>query len=60
MNPEELDKLSTLPSREELLTMLAGSMESPVQNLVNVFSAPMRDFVNVLYAVKAKKEEEEN
>jgi len=56
--PEELDAISKLPPKKELLTVLLSLLESPLQNLVNVFSAPMRDLVTVLMAIKAKKEEE--
>lgn len=56
----ELENLSKVPPREVLLAQLLSCMEGPLQNLVNIFIAPVRDLVGVLDAVKAKKEEGNN
>jgi large subunit ribosomal protein L10 len=51
----EIVALSKLPSREELLAKMLGSMLAPAQNLVNVLSAVPRQLVTVLAAIRDKK-----
>jgi len=55
MAPADIDTLSKLPSREEMLSKLLGSMLAPAQNLVNVMSAMPRKLVTVLAAIRDKK-----
>lgn len=55
MKSAQVEALSKLPSREELLSNLLGSMNAPAQNLVNVLSAVPRQFATVLAAVRDKK-----
>lgn len=50
--------LANLPSREELLAKLLGSMNAPISNTVGVLSAIIRNFVGVVDAYRAKKEKE--
>ena len=47
--------LSKLPSKEELLAKVVGSMNSPISGFVNVLAGNMRGLVNVLNAVKDTK-----
>lgn len=47
--------LSALPGKQELLTMLVGSMNAPISGFVNVSAGVIRSFVNVLNAYKDKK-----
>ena len=47
--------LATLPSREELLAKLVGTIQSPVAGFVNVMAGNLRGLVNVLNAVKEAK-----
>ncbi len=51
----ELDKLASLPSREELIAKMLGSFKSPVSGIVNVLAGVPRSFLNVLNAIKDKK-----
>eukprot|EP00831_Metopus_contortus_P038209 TRINITY_DN30059_c0_g1_i3.p1 TRINITY_DN30059_c0_g1~~TRINITY_DN30059_c0_g1_i3.p1 ORF type:complete len:129 (-),score=27.59 TRINITY_DN30059_c0_g1_i3:172-558(-) len=53
---EEVKTLSETPSREELLARLARAFNSPIQGFVNVCAGPLRNFVNVINAVKDQKE----
>lgn len=50
--------LATLPSREVLLSKMLASMNAPASNLVMVLAAVPRSVLNVLNAIKEKKEKE--
>ena len=50
--------LANLPSREELVAKLLGSMNAPIANCVGVLSAVIRNFVGVVDAIREKKEKE--
>lgn len=50
-----VNSLAELPSREALLTQIAGLLQAPIRNLVNVLSAPLRNTVYVLEAVRKKQ-----
>ena len=50
--------LASLPSREELVAKLLGSMNAPIANTVGVLGGIIRNAVYVLDAVRAKKEKE--
>jgi len=47
---EEVNTLSTLPSREILIAKLLCGMQSPITNLVNCLATPVRGFIGVLQA----------
>lgn len=47
--------LAKLPSREELLAKVVGSINAPVSGFVNVLAGNLRGFVNVLNAIKDTK-----
>lgn len=51
-----VEALASLPSREELLAKLVGSMQAPISGLVNVLQGNIRNMVYVLDAVRAKKQ----
>lgn len=51
--------LANLPSREELIAKLLGSMNAPIANCVGVLSAVIRNFVGVVDAIREKKEKEQ-
>jgi len=54
--PEMVKRLASLPSREELLAKLVGSLNSPISGLVGVLAGTTRNFVGVLNAIKEKKD----
>lgn len=56
LTAQEVDALSKLPSREVLLAQLLGLLQSPPQTLVNVLSGVIRNFLNVLVALRDQKE----
>lgn len=53
----EMLALAELPSREELLARLLGSMNAPLQGFVNVTGGVLRSFLNAVNAVKEKQEQ---
>lgn len=48
-------RLAALPSREELLGKVVGSIASPLSGMVNVLAGNLRGLVNVLNALKDSK-----
>ena len=52
---DEIKSLATLPSKEELVAKLLGSMNSPLQGFVNVLNGNVTGFVRVLNALAEKK-----
>lgn len=53
---KEVNQLSKLPSRQELLSKVVGGLKAPLYNLVSVLHGPLRKFVYALDAVKKQKE----
>ncbi len=51
----QVKALSKLPSKEELLGKLVGSLASPMSGLVGVLNGNIRQFVGVLSAIKDQK-----
>lgn len=58
INDVQIKDLSKLPDRNTLLSMLVGTLASPIQNFLGVISAVPRDFVGVMNAVKTEKEKQ--
>ncbi len=55
VSKEEAAQLAALPSREELLAKLVGSMKSPISGFHGVLSGVLRNFVGVVDAYREKK-----
>jgi large subunit ribosomal protein L10 len=55
LSPAEVETLSKLPSKNELIAMLIARLQSPATGLVNVLKAGQRDLVYVLKAIADKK-----
>jgi large subunit ribosomal protein L10 len=55
VNADAVSQLATLPSREELLAKLVGSLNAPISGFVNVLAGNLRNFVYVLNAIKEAK-----
>jgi large subunit ribosomal protein L10 len=55
LTAKEVSDLSKLPAREVLLAQLLGVMQGVPQALVNVLSGVIRNFLNVLVALKDQK-----
>jgi large subunit ribosomal protein L10 len=55
LTAQEVDALSKLPSREVLLSQLLGVLQGVPQALVTVLAGVLRNFLNVLVAIKDQK-----
>ncbi len=51
----QLDQLSKLPTRQELMAGVVGSIHAPISGVVGAIGAVMRDLVNVIDAIEKKK-----
>jgi large subunit ribosomal protein L10 len=59
LTAQDVEALSKLPAREVLLAQLLGLLQSPPQALVNVLAGVIRNFLNVLVAIRDQKGEGE-
>lgn len=50
-----IQRLASLPGKQELLAKLVGTIQAPVSGLVNVLNGNLRNLVGVLAAIKDKK-----
>src|SRR5690606_7539936 len=55
----QFDRLSKLPSRDELLAQLAGALQAPLAAFVGVLEAKLQETAGLLEALRAKKESDE-
>lgn len=63
LDPEGVNRLAKIPSREELIGKLVGSLSSPISNLVNtaqqMIHSPLRDLAYIAETLAERKESEE-
>ena len=57
MGPKEVGSLANLPSRDELLAKLMGTMQAPVTKFVQTLNEVPSRFVRTLAAVRDKQEQ---
>lgn len=55
-SPEELDRLASLPTKEQAISMLMAVMKAPVQKLVRTLAEPHAKLVRVIAAVRDQKQ----
>lgn len=55
INSKDIKALADMPSKEELIVKMLGSLQAPATNLVNVLIQIPRQLVQVLAAVKDQK-----
>lgn len=55
MTPDQVMALAKLPSKQQLLGQLVGTLNAPVSGFVNVLAGNLRGLVTVLNAVKDTK-----
>lgn len=58
LEAENLKALAELPSKEQLLAKLLGTMQAVPGNFVSLFANLLRNFLYALNAIKDKKEQE--
>ena len=51
----EVERLATLPSREQLIAQLVGTLAAPLRGLVTVLNGPIRSLVVVMGQVEKSK-----
>ncbi len=56
MGPKEVASLATLPSREELLAKLMGTMQAPIAQFVRTLNEVPARFVRTLAAIRDNKQ----
>ena len=56
MNAKEVGQLATMPSREELIARLMGTMQAPIAKLVRTLNEVPAKLVRTLAAVRDQKE----
>ncbi|MBS3812317.1 50S ribosomal protein L10 [Candidatus Bipolaricaulota bacterium] len=57
VRPEEVDSISKLSSKDELLSQVAVGLKSPIRKLAYVLKAAVKDLAVVLKQLEEKKEE---
>ncbi len=55
MDAKAVKTLATLPSKQQLLGQLVGTLNAPITGFVNVLAGNLRGLVTVLGAIKEKK-----
>jgi large subunit ribosomal protein L10 len=58
MTSSEIERLAKLPSREELLAQLAGTMQAPVAGFLGVMNAVLTQFAGAVEALRAQRSAE--
>jgi large subunit ribosomal protein L10 len=58
-NPQEIKEISELPSREVLLSMLAGTLQAATSKMAGVLAATINGFAYAVEALKSRKTTEE-
>jgi large subunit ribosomal protein L10 len=51
----QIDEIAKLPSRNEIIAGILGSIEAPVSGVVGAVNAVIRDLVSVIDAIEKKK-----
>jgi large subunit ribosomal protein L10 len=58
LSEADVKALKDLPSREQLLAMVAGAFQAPIQGLANCFYQSISNFAGVIAALEDKKKKE--
>ena len=56
LSAKDLDRVASLPTREQALSMLLGTMKAPITKFVATLAAPHAKLVRTIAAVKDKKQ----
>ena len=55
LEPEQIDRLAKLPSKEMLLAQLAGALEAPMSMLATALEGKLQEMAGLLDALKEKQ-----
>lgn len=55
VGPDEVRRLATLPSREELMSQMGGALQAPLQGFVGALSGLLNQFVGAVEALRADR-----
>lgn len=58
ISAEEVERLAELPTREELLASMLGSLTAPVSGIVAILDGLVRDIAHMAHAAAEKREQE--
>jgi len=58
MSPKDVTALATMPSRDELLAMLMGTMQAPIAKFVQTLNEVPGKFVRTLAALRDEREKQ--
>jgi large subunit ribosomal protein L10 len=56
LSPKELEKVASLPTREQALAQLMGLLKAPIQKLVRTLAEPQAKLVRTIAAVRDQKQ----
>jgi large subunit ribosomal protein L10 len=56
LSAKDLDKVASLPTKDQALSMLLGVMKAPLQKLVGTLAAPQVKLVRTIVAVRDQKQ----
>lgn len=57
LQPEQVEKIAKLPSRERLLAELVGALEAPMAALASALEAKLQETAGLLEALKVEREQ---
>jgi large subunit ribosomal protein L10 len=56
LSAKDLDKVASLPTKEQALSQLLGVIKAPIQKLVATIQAPQIKFVRTVVAIRDQKQ----
>jgi len=56
LSAKDLDKVASLPTKEQALSQLLGVIKAPIQKLVATIQAPQVKFVRTVVAIRDQKQ----
>ena len=59
LQPEQIDRLAKLPSREVLLSQLLGVLQAPMSQLAAVLEGKLQEMAGLIEALKQERQEAE-
>ncbi len=59
LQPEQIDKMASLPSRDQLLAQLVGAFEAPMAALASALEGKVQEMVGLLDALRIEREQSE-